>query len=693
MKKNYLLGVLFILLINNNLFAQSGKKPTEAEINKMARDMEQRAKSGKPMSEKELKEMMKKLGGEEMASMPIPTQKQELPKAKLKYNVTDQPLHGKPLADFVATMVRNLNKNMDTADARAVKGIIAELDSSVSKIEEIAVYAFYKGAHAQGVLLAANAVLIDPKNDLHVNNLAGMLINLGAFEHALPVMRGLVSRYPADDMMCNNLGQAYMGLGKKDSALKYLERALKGSPGHPQALATASKINQAKGNKQVALAQAKEALKNSINLEAAEFIDENDKSPDAFSFLIDNNKAPDYFNMYKIKKPIHPTSIKQAEQAMAEKLAFGIEIERMRDELGELQNKEQKLGEEELDRQVKKFKQTVFSTGKAPKTFLSIASQVAVRVMAKNQTFLYHRKLKIYEEAKKYEEYVQNETKILAIDLDNIRKAYKEKMKPYICGEGTADQCVILENLTRQSCKDQDARINVYLSTVATAAEAFDTKQLQYAREYFYFYSKWYVMAAPNQHLANAAYYSAADDYLEAILKIKEYPVYGPTCERLLGLLEKYTFEQLVAPPCPINAELAYGVVNIKASCKEFEIEVSVMPDYALNFKKDFESSNSTLSVVHTYFDKGFEIPGMIAKTIGLELGAKAEVKESLYLTVDGDGKMSDMGYRVNTKVEAKAEIDNGDIHKGGSIKVEGEISIGINSGFNSSITPFASWL
>ena len=141
----------------------------------------------------------------------------------------------------------------------------------------------------------------------------------------------------------------------------------------------------------------------------------------------------------------------------------------------------------------------------------------------------------------------------------------------------------------KERCKAQNARIDIYLQACAARAEARDQKQLLHARQYFYFTSKWFMMAAPNQHLANAIYYKTAGEYLQRIRTLVTYNSTGHRCGQFEKLLEKYSFQQLVAPPCEMDAELEYGIINIKASCKEFEMELEILDEFALNFKKDFE--------------------------------------------------------------------------------------------------------
>ncbi|RYY61810.1 MAG: hypothetical protein EOO05_05135, partial [Chitinophagaceae bacterium] len=166
MKRQLLFVCLVVLLTGESLFAQQ-KRPTQAEVNKMAQEMQKRAQSGKPLTEAEMKEMLKKMGVEQDIKIPASSTPEAKPSGP-KTPVTNKPLHGRELIDFVMSMRAKIKKKMDPSDLELVYDLIDELDSSVKKIEQVAVYAFYKGARAQAVLLATEAVLLDPGNDLHV---------------------------------------------------------------------------------------------------------------------------------------------------------------------------------------------------------------------------------------------------------------------------------------------------------------------------------------------------------------------------------------------------------------------------------------------------------------------------------------------------------------------------------------------
>src|SRR5690606_29532877 len=84
---------------------------------------------------------------------------------------------------------------------------------------------------------------------------------------------------------------------------------------------------------------------------------------EVYNSFVQKKDIPDYFNLYKLKKPSHQRSVDEYEKVMAERATFRTELERYREEISIMRNKEAKLGSEQLSRDTKKFQDNVLRNG------------------------------------------------------------------------------------------------------------------------------------------------------------------------------------------------------------------------------------------------------------------------------------------------------------------------------------------
>lgn len=672
---------IFSILFLQTAIAQQSLTPEQM---KLLNELQQKIKSGK-VTPAEIEALKKKMGAQQASVKSPAQQKAETTFKKVSLAGLPAQVTGVALKTFVGGMMKKMQPKLSAEQREVADEILAKVDTNSGYISQFAFYVYIQGDDVLAAYLAGNAVLLDPDNDLATNNFATILIESGAQDRAVPIMRGLVQRYPKVSLFLNNMGQAFAGCGIKDSAMIYFVRCLTSEPKQPAASKTAAKISKENGNKKDAVKYAKDALEESSDEEMMDMLDELDPNGDHYSGFVQKKDIPDYFNLYKLKKPPHQRTPEEFEKVQAERAAFRAELARYRTEISVLHNKETKLGQEQLQKDTKEFQNYVFANGKLPGP-MPISSQVkkAMKIYAARY-IQYDLPAKINKLKAIFDTAIAQETRAYEWDVANINRIYAEKKKPYNCGEGNAAGCQILEQLTKKECAELNRRLTIFLEACANAAEEFDKRQVLYAAEIFHHKSKWGYLLGLNEHMANGYYYSAALEYLTNIEKLVGYNPASPHCKTLEKQLAKYTFAEIMKPYCPFNTNFDFGVISTKANCREFSITldlgkgIKALKGWKVQRKQDYIKQSTTFAVIRTF---GAEIkgPSRISQTMRLQAGAKAEINIIGYVTMDGKG--GDFGVKGNAMAGAYAEDPMNIMDSKVHAEAGYEIGFGANSGF-----------
>lgn len=678
----YLLIFLNGTVLCSSLFAQQKKPATDREMKKRIMDMKKKMGAGKGFDKKELEALAKQFGAQvKNGKTTFPsTQKANVFTKIYIGDLPRKPLVGQELRGYVTGLEKKVLAKMAKEDLEIVNDVMEFAGNDSRKLAELSVFAFYKGGAATGIVLAMKVVLMDVENGLNVNNLGGMLITAGAPAQAIPIFRGLVMKNSKNAMMLNNMAQAFAGVGLKDSAMVYIGRCVKQSPKHAQANNTAAQIAKSNGNTAKALELAKISVEGGLNAGAMDIIKQFDKSGNAYDFLAKQKDIPDYFNQYKFKKPSHQVKVEDAEKVRVEQKEFTAQIDEMTAELSALANSESKLGNLALDQTVKEAYTHTLATGQAPTPLMSSLVIQASRVFP-NAYIQRELVQKMQQAEMRYRATISQERQMLDLDLQKIDNKFKEMMAKYECVEGKGSGCMMIEALSKQSCKEKDERINIYLESCAMAADGFDKIQLQAARERFHFNSKWQYLVGLNEHLANSEYYSAAIKYLNEIRKVVGYPIVTPVCNQLDKELRQQRERAKFAYACPVNLNMELGVASIKANCKELSWTIKAPEGLKFNFKKNFETGQSTLSLI-AFIDGSLGIGNSKGSTPGTAVAVKGELYEAFYVTFDKNNSFADAGLRSGAQLSLVAS--SGIKGEGAATTIEKgfETSFGINSGF-----------
>lgn len=699
MKISFLLWLsLSLLCFPSSLRAQQKKTNNGGpDVKALQAEMEKIIKQGKKPDRAMLMQMAKQFGAKSSIK-PNVAITASASNTFPKYNLAGLPMMavtGKKLTDYVAKMMKGLEKKMDPEIIGIVDELERKTDTNSNLMSQVSWALYQMEADDAALLMAGRTVLKDPLNDLSTNNFAAMLTNAGAAPKAIPILKGLVPRNQKNPLMLNNIGQAYACVGMRDSALYYFVKCLMLQPKHVTANKTAAQISKANGNKTKAIAYAKNSVDGDASVEALEIIDELDPSPNKFDFLIKKD-IPDYFNLYKFQKPTYQARHDQYEIVKAEQSAFKAEIDRMISQLKEIISQEEKLSAKAVNQSVDGTLNEAIATGNINKMLFSRLNKIAVKVYANKKI-----NTDYPAEMRKIEEIFDNEIKArrssYLTDIENISNQYKEKKAPYNCDEGSGNGCKMLERLTLEECDIKNKRLNSMLEACKVAAERFDQRQLQIARERFHFNSEWGYKLGVNEHMANALYYHAAVEYLKSIRKVVGYPPAEPFCLRLKEQLKTYTFADLTKPRCPTNTQFDIGVVTMKINCRESSIAIKLdkllensqiiklskkaafwLDGVKLELKTDHIAKSSTISLIKTWLEQKIEVPEL-STPLRWKAGAKVEVSTAIYVTMDGKG--GDAGVKAKAAVSAWSGVASGSADALNQVEAGVEMGWGINSG------------
>jgi len=99
-------------------------------------------------------------------------------------------------------------------------------------LNNYAINIYRKGANPKGAAVIYERLLaVNPNNQKGLKNYGHVLIDLGRFDEAVPMLERALSIDPEYCSAMNTLGRAYLSLGKKEAARQQFELALVCDPG------------------------------------------------------------------------------------------------------------------------------------------------------------------------------------------------------------------------------------------------------------------------------------------------------------------------------------------------------------------------------------------------------------------------------------------------------------------------------
>lgn len=614
-----------------------------------------------------------------------------------------QVLSGASLQAFVKKIYNDIVSKMTATQVQEVSKLAAGKKPLVLNQLACAAFLFQDNALA-GFALAARACDVSNPGPLELNNLAAMLQLGGYPQMAIPLLQFINAKYPGSPLICNNLGQAYALLGDKEKTRFYLMSCIKTAPLHPEANNTMAHLEAGNNNMIAAADHVSNSLKGGFN-KAAETLEGKLPAKNRKPFNTNNVNLPDAFNEYRITMPPFLLTVEDIPLHKATCDAWDEKLRAQQRMLMELVAKYEQEGNAQIERDIATAKSQLIKNPNAlsniGRPFSIMAISQANRISRQFKSPLPNYK-KQYDSASK-EVQVNYQKKIGSYSITKDKKG-----NDIDCAKNpTHPACEEYVRTAKERCYKALEATNEYLKNEAGVMHEYRRKVVAQALREFYFESYWGYLSGLNEAQGRAAYYRAALEYLTRIESLREPPrapaheIYYTACDpkykkgkKDIEIKSKWEFE------CPVDTELPFFVGKIKFNCKEAGFSVGAGP-VGFSFSQNFETHQYTLSAgIGAAIDKTIKVPGVEAKI-------EASISQSVYITYDGEKKMTDIGMRFGAGVSAGygfggaipggAGLDEDGVltpvggpgwSKDGN-KIEDNIgyTISINSGFEPSIT------
>ncbi len=586
------------------------------------------------------------------------------------------------LINFLDDCYLQLSKKLQPGVTASVQSIAAKLKNDGNKMGDAAVAGWYTNYQEESLLLIIKAAANNPDNRLLLNNCAALLNMSGIEQKAIPLLKYVLQFSPGNSMLLNNLGQAYAGLGETDTAMVYLGRCMKIEPEHPEACNTAGQIEATKGNKEKAAEYFEKSIKSAYSKTAELKLRKIKKDSKIVPLVRPRVKLPEYFNLFKYELPAQCTSVENAAMAKAEHAAFREMISKQSSIYGgKWAELVQKIGEKIQSRLIKKDE------------FMAHPFYEFCGIMARDVMSDYSKELSDFNSGGRvYKKYI-SEMKVLENEYQSkykiIEEAFAERGRRCCLGKGKPNTCCVS---TEERCKAFNDLANQYLPKFAALTEDWQKKNMLVHQKYFDEVVYWHYLSLHPSGNDNfrLKYYEFIFGYLHTMGSICQTRTIEP-CEFTPTTATKDS-NAIGEIDCNLEIEIPFIVGKFELNCDKIAFRAG--EGAIFSYEKNFKTKKSTLSIgIGANIDLGKVNLGP------LEAKISAGVSESLFITFDGDNKVSDYGLKFDAKISVGSEAKGGkEVAPGKSVEVKRELTnkevgvgytFGINSGWNFNEGPF----
>jgi tetratricopeptide (TPR) repeat protein len=695
MKQAYFLLLIF-LSVSQSILAQ----PTQAEIDKMTKQAQEMMKkygqdSTVKKAMKDAQDKQKQLSGAAgnqsgnntsggmYASDPssygnVDNWKFPVRNTALLASIPKKIFSRPEMVGFLNTLYAQLAKKFPVGIGSSVQSIASKFNNDGNRMGDAAVSGWYADFREESLLLIVKAAAAAPDNGILLNNCAAILNMSGIEDKAIPILKYVLQSYPQNAMLLNNLGQAYAGLGETDTAMIYLGRSMKADPKNSEAANTAGQIEATKGNKQKAIEYFEKSIKSAYSKPAALKLHKLNKDAKLPPLVRQRVKLPEYFNLFKYDLPDQCTSVGKAAKARAEQDAFRNMITTQAQQYGaQLAVLAQKRAQENMQPRV--LRKDEFMA----QPFYEFCVTMARDVMDDYRDELKHLSRVV--------------TKTYIAEMEALETEYQTKLRMAKdgfskreegCGDGKSNSnCPTGE----EECNAFNKIADAYLPQFAALTVDWQKKYMLSYQKYFDELVYWHYLALHPTGDASFTmqYFIFIEEYLVMMGGICNTKIIDP-CQAIPVTATRDS-NAIKEMDCPLDIEIGFAVGKLQLNCEKFSF--SGGEGAIFGYEKIFKTKQSTLSVgIGVKLDLGVKA-GPVEAKVG------AGVTETLFITFDGNNRLSDAGLRVDASASAGVEAGaSQNIGKNVSVGASRELAkestgvgvkFGINSGCNFNEGPF----
>ncbi|MEO5942404.1 MAG: hypothetical protein ABIP30_15575 [Ferruginibacter sp.] len=678
--------------INQFLFAQ---RPTQAEISKIIKDAQALAKkySNDTAVNKAFKSQLKNNTGvlnpvyssDPGSNGNVDNWKFPSKQTALLAKIPSKVLSKAELVIFLNETYSQLSKKFAAGISSSVQSIAAKYNNNGAKIADIAVVGWYTNYREEAILLLIKAATFSPDDGILLNNCAAIL-NMGGIEQkAIPILKYILQSFPSDAMVLNNLGQAYAGLGERDTAMFYLARCIKIEPENAEAFNTAGQIEATKGNKETAIKYFEKSIMSAYSKPAQLKLRKLKKDSEIAPLVRPRIKIPEYFNLFKYDLPAQCISTGNAAIAMAEHNAF----KEMATKQGQLYgSKYGVLAQKEAQKALQLMNANGAGRILQKDEFLGTPFHGFCDIMAGEIQTSFNKALNEFTKLTTVK--FNADFKILDDEYENnlsiIKAGFTKREKG--CGDGKPNtNCPTQE----EKCTAYDKLANQYLPKFAVLTEEWQKKGWHVFQQYFdeLVYWQYLTLHPVSDDKFKMQYYEHIIKYMGMMVSICKTKIIEP-CEFTATKSSKVS-HAIEEAECPLEISIPFIVGKFELDCDK--ISFSAGEGAVFGYEKNFTTKQSTLSV-------GIGARLELGVSAGpVKAGVSAGVSETLFITFDGNNKVSDVGLKIEAKASAGVEAGGSkQLASKKSIDIKKDLTkretavsttFGINSGCNFNEGPF----
>jgi hypothetical protein len=504
--------------------------------------------------------------------------------------------------------------------------------------QQLFVLLWYKGRQNEAIYVALQAAAAQTNDLLVLNNFCALL-NMSGYPHkAIPILKYALKQEPTNTLLLNNTGQAYYQLGDLATSSGYLSSCTRIDPYHVEANNTQGHIATAQGNMAAANSFYENSIKGGYNQSAAEQLQSN--NPDRSVADLVNWPTPDQYpetdDNIPFQCPDIPTDVTQNPVYEAKRQEEADAWSRAQEEYRTRIN-------ESMERTGREMMASLMSGGR-PVVTMGIMHDKAGLAFGKAYTAYFDQLNRLNTEYAAWKE-----------EFDH---RWHERMKDACLNASSEACCGIMRGLESQKqqewgqryagyCTEMWANARGHYNCIAYWKPYFIKEQGIFNRELF---TGRLILLGTASNLTGGAGVDFSALCLEAVepgVKNKE-----------------VNFKE---PECTI-VKIPLGVGGFELGCDKFKASFGegIIGEIELNFK----TFQSTLA---------FGVGGQVQSGL-----ANASAGALNYITFDGDFNITDWGRRVQGSV-GLVEI-SGDLGLN-ALSSEASLSVGVNSGVNSSVS------